>query len=74
MIKLKSLDQHLEKNFSTDSCLLYLNNKIASGFESSLYSSMILIDLQKAFDTINYEIHISKMEYLRFSKDVILSF
>ena len=27
-----------------------LNNKIATSFESGLYTSMILIDLQKAFD------------------------
>ena len=33
---------------------------------------MILIDLQKAFDTINHEILINK--YLGFSKDVILWF
>ena len=33
------------KFFSTDSCLSYLNNKIATGFESGLYTGMILIDL-----------------------------
>ena len=37
--------------FSIDSCLSYLNNKVATGFESGLCSGMILIDLQKAFDT-----------------------
>ena len=35
------------KFLSTDSCLSYLNNKIATGFESGRYTSMILIDLQK---------------------------
>ena len=60
------------KNFSTDSCLSYLNNKIAPGFESGLYTGRILIDLQKAFDTINHETVINKMEYLGSSKDVIL--
>ena len=39
------------KFYSTDSCLSYLNNKIATGFESELFTGMILIDLQKAFDT-----------------------
>ena len=62
------------KRFSTDSCLSYLNNKIASGFESGLHTGLILIDLQKAFDTINHEILINKMEFLGFSKDVILWF
>ena len=35
---------------------------------------MILIYLQTAFDTINHEILLNKMEYLGFSKDVILWF
>ena len=35
---------------------------------------MILIDLQKAFDTIYHKILTSKMEFLIFSKDVILWF
>ena len=42
----------------------YLNNKIATGLESDHHTGMILIDLQKAFDTINHQIVISKMEYL----------
>ena len=62
------------KNYSTDSCLSYLNNKIATGFESGLHTGMILIDLQKAFDTINHEILINKMEFLGFSKGVVLWF
>ena len=44
------------KNFSTDSYLSYLNDKIATGFESGLYTGIILIDLEKAFDTINHKI------------------
>ena len=51
------------KNFSSDSCLSYLNNKTATGFESGLYTGMMLIDLKKAFDAINHEILIIKMEY-----------
>ena len=64
----------LRKYFSTDLCLSYLNNKNATGLESGLYTGMILIDLQKAFDPINHEILINKMEYSGFSKDVILWF
>ena len=59
------------QNYSTDSCLSYLSNKITTGFESGLHTGMILIDLQKAFDTINHDILINKMEFLGFSKDVI---
>ena len=62
------------KGYFTDSCLSYLNNKIATGFESGLHTGMVLIDLQKAFDTINHEILINKMEFLGFSKSVTLWF
>ena len=62
------------KTFSADSCISYLSYKIATGFESGLHTGMILIDLRKAFDSINHEIHINKMEFLGFSKDVILWF
>ena len=65
---------HYRFQFSTDSCLSYLNNKITTGFESGLHTGMILVVLQKAFDTINHEILINKMEFLGFSKDVILWF
>ena len=35
---------------------------------------MMLVDLQKAFDTISQELVINKMEFLGISKDVILWF
>ena len=44
------------KFYSTDSCLSYLNNNIATGFECVIFTGMILIDLQKAFDTINHDV------------------
>ena len=62
------------KYFSTDSCLSYVNNKITTGFESGLHTGMMLTDLQKAFDTINHKILINKIEFLGFSKDVIVWF
>ena len=62
------------RNFSTDLCLSYLSNKIANGFESGLHTGMIFIDLQKAFDTIDHKILINKLEFLGFSKSVILWF
>ena len=51
--------------------LSHLNNKISTGFECGLHTGMILIDLQKAFDTINHKIPINKMESLGFSENVI---
>ena len=50
--------------FSTYLCLSYLNNKIATGFESGFYTDMILMDLQKAFDTINHNIFAKEIEFI----------
>ena len=44
------------KNHSTDTCLSFLNSKILKGFGDGLLTVMILVNLQKAFDTINHEI------------------
>ena len=48
------------RNHSTDTCLSYLTDKIVASFDSGLLTGMILIDLQKAFDTINHDILLKK--------------
>ena len=57
-----------QKNHSTDTSLVYLTDKILTGFDSGLLTGMILIDLQKAFDTINHDILLRKVPALRFSE------
>ena len=42
-----------------------------TGFDSGLLTGMILIDLQKAFDTINHDILLKKMASLGFSNHSI---
>ena len=58
-------------NHSTDTSLSYLNNKIMNGFENKSYTGMILIDLQKAFDTIDHEIFLNKIKCLGFADSSI---
>ena len=59
------------KNYSTDFCLFYLIDKISNGFNSGLLTGMILIDLQKTFDTIDHYILLQKLPLLGFSNEVI---
>ena len=54
-------------NHSTNLCLSFLTDKILKGFDEGLLTGMILIDLQKAFDTINHEILLKKLEAIGFS-------
>ena len=48
---------------STDLPLSYLNDKILKGFNNGPFTGMILIDLQKAFGTINHNILLEKYIY-----------
>ena len=58
-------------NHSTDLFLSFLNDKILKGFDNGVYTGMILIDLQKAFDTINHKILLDKLLSIGFSKSTI---
>ena len=43
-------------NFSTDTCLIHLTDHIKKNTSKGLYTGMIMLDLQKAFDTVDHEI------------------
>ena len=60
-----------QKNHSTDFCLSYLTDKISKVFDSGLLTGVILIDLQKAFDTIDHNILLLRMPSLGVSREVI---
>ena len=62
------------KNHSTDLCLSFLNDKILKGFDKGLFTGMILIDLQKAFDTINHEILLGKLHAIGFPEKAVAWF
>ena len=59
------------KNHSTDLCLFFLNDKILKGYDNILFMGIILIDLQKVFDTINHKIFLAKLHTIGFSKKTV---
>ena len=59
------------KTHSTDFCISYLTDKISKDLDSGVLTEVILIDLQKAFDTIDHNILLLKMPSLGFSREVI---
>ena len=58
-------------NHLTDSCLTFLHDKILKGSDKGLMTGMILIDLQKAFDTIDHGILLKKLSAIGFSNHTI---
>ena len=59
------------KIHSTDSWLTFLHDKILKGFDKGLMTGMILIDLQKAFDTIDHDTLLKKLSAIGFSNHTI---
>ena len=62
------------ENHSDDLCLFFLNDKILKGFNKGIFKGMILIDLQKVFDTINHEILLGKLHAIDFSEKTVAWF
>lgn len=51
-------------SYSTDTCLIHLLDHIKAKNAKGLYTGMILLDLQKAFDTVDHDILCSKLKLM----------
>ena len=58
------LQSGFRQNLSTDSCLIHLSDYILNNQDKGEYTGMVVIDLQKAFDTVNHKILLSKLQAL----------
>ena len=58
----------LRTNHSTDLCL---DHFLATGMDKQMHTGMILVDLQKAFDTLDHGVLLEKMKYFGFRASVI---
>ena len=56
---------------STESCLTHLSDQILEGSDKGCHTGMILIDLQKAFDTLDHELLLGKLSLMNFSCETI---
>ena len=53
-------------NRSTDLCLAQLIDFVATGMDKQMHTGMILVDLQKAFDTLDHRVLLVKNEIFWF--------
>ena len=52
---LYELQSGFHSSFSTDSCLIHLSDFIRKQQDKGHYPGMVILDLQKAFDTVNHK-------------------
>ena len=58
-------------NHSRDLCLTQLTDFYATGMDKQMYTGMILVHLQKAFDTLDHGGLLEKMKYFGLQTSVI---
>ena len=60
------LQSGFRSSFSTDTCLTFLTDHIRFQMDKGFYTGMVMIDLQKAFDTVDHDILLHKVKALGF--------
>jgi hypothetical protein len=66
-----SIQSGFRKLHSTQTALLKVANDIATGFENSTPSVLVLLDQSKAFDLVNFKLLLAKLKYIGFSSTAL---
>ena len=62
------------KGFVAQTTLFYFIEKLKFMFDKKEYVGAILIDLSKAFNTVNYELFLAKLNTYGFSKEMVFRY
>ena len=53
-----------KSSFSTETCLKYLTDQIRFRMDRGFYTGMVMIDLQKACDTVDHDVLLQNLKAL----------
>ena len=68
------LQSGFRNSYSTDSCLMYLHEFISNALSKGKFVGMVILDVQKAFDSVDHSMLCEKIRLIRLDPEWFISY